>query len=500
MSIQCTNLGLEWPNGNIQFHNITYSFDQNIYALVGVNGIGKSTFAKILNGELHPTSGHVQYTKDVYLFNQVETPPEQDVLSYLSDRDIYDDYQILNFLNAIDFSLSCCQLSGGQWARVRLIHALLSNKELIIFDEPTNHLDLKGKNDFVNLLQRNQKAILLISHDRELLMSVNIILELNTKGLSVFTGDYLDYEKEKSIQKEVVLKKLDDAKKERDKKQKEILLINEKGEKRKREGKKAALKGGMPKILLGLRKSNAENTFSKNMEKGMARIEEASEAVKGAFKQVELESILYAKCPDVIIPQSKVMLEAFDFNYSYENDEKWIWSENLNFVFYGAERIALKGGNGTGKTTLLNFLTKKLSRGIHRGWAKIADVPFGYLDQNFESLTLESTVFEEMRNITDKSESEIRSFLASYLLFESHIHKKIAYLSGGEKMRLSLAKIFIQEKVEMLFLDEPTNNLDFSAILFLENFLAQYKGVLVVISHDSFFLEKIKITKEVKID
>ena len=236
------------------------------------------------------------------------------------------------------------------------------------------------------------------------------------------------------------------------------------------------------------------------MEKGIGRIEEANELVKNNFQQIELEHFLYAKCPDVVIAQSKVMLEVVGFNYSYEKDKQWLWNNNLNFIFYGPERVALKGGNGSGKTSLLQFLLKKISQENTRGWAKLADVSLGYLDQKFDSLRADLTVFEEIRNLTDKNESEIRGYLASYLFFESHIHKKIESLSGGEKMRLMLAKIFIQEKVEILLLDEPTNNLDFASILFLETFLEQYKGFLMVISHDPFFLEKIKITKEISLD
>lgn len=472
----------ELENGRTLFQNISFSLGPELTALVGSNGVGKSTLAKLISGELQPTQGHIQRLGEITVFAQSEEQPGIPVYEYLAGHYTW---SLLGdkLLDGVDQEAICNKLSGGQWMRVRLAKCLAET--FLILDEPTNNLDREGREILLDFLKSYQFGVLLISHDRECLNLCKDVLELSGRGISKYGGGWKAYEEEKEEERGRLQKNLDNAKKERDSAISQKTLQIEKQEKRNREGTKKAAKGGMPRILLGGRKQKAEATLGKVtnavIENRDAKIREAYDA----FQELKVDPVMYTDLVGKEIPNQKLVAETIDFNIKFQD---WLYPENLNFTWRGNIRMAIKGGNGSGKSTLLKAILGE--EFITRGEIKRGDLRTIYLDQRTSSLDETKSVFDNVRGASDLPDTEVRNGLARFLFFGDDAFQKVGTLSGGERLRAALAQGLLQsEKPELLILDEPTNNLDLANIHFLEELISQFKGALIIISHDEFFLE-----------
>lgn len=386
-------------------------------------------------------------------------------------------------LTGIERENLCTTLSGGQWMRVRLANTL--NDQFLILDEPTNDLDREGREMLLQFLRKRNGGILLISHDREALSLCDEIFELSNKGLSKFGGDFSDYSDAKSIERSNLQRELDLAERKRDQANSDRHEQIERQEKRNRTGVKAGERGGMPKILLGARKRKAQASTGKIDKNTLDRANDAVTAAHKALSELKVGPVMYADLIGAKIPAQKLIAEAFNFNVHF-ND--WLYKEDLNFSWRGNIHIAIKGGNGSGKSTLIKVLRGQdyTTRGeFRRGHLRTL-----YIDQRCETLDEKKTIFENIRDASPLSESDIRSGLAKFLFINDDVFKKVNSLSGGERLRAALALGFLQtEKPELLILDEPTNNLDLANIEFLENLVSEFKSALIIISHDEIFLK-----------
>jgi len=490
-NITLSGVTFELENGRTLFHDLTFSLEPKLTALVGPNGIGKSTLAKLIAGDLHPIRGSIKRSDNIVVFSQAEAPPDIPVYEYLVDYT----WSLLGdkLLEGIDLEMMCGTLSGGQWMRVRLAHIL--SESFIILDEPTNNLDREARQILLDFLRHYQYGVLLISHDRECLRLCEDILELSPQGISKYGGGWEAYEKEKEEERERLQKNLIHAKKERDSAQAERTTQLERQEKKNREGKKKALKGGIPRILLGGMKRRAEVTSGKidssTIESINAKVREAHEA----FQELKVDPVMYADLIGKEIPNQKLVAEALDFNIKFQD---WIYSEDLNFSWRGNVRIAIKGKNGSGKSTLIKAILG--DEFTTRGEIKRGDLKTVYLDQRTSSLEDSKSIFENVRAVSDLPDVEVRNGLARFLFFGDSVFQKAETLSGGERLRAALAQgLLHSERPELLIMDEPTNNLDLANIQFLEELVSQFKGALLMISHDEIFLENCKIEDELMI-
>lgn len=483
------DVSFEFPNGRHLFGNLNFSLSNHLTALVGPNGIGKTTLAELILGLQAPTQGSIFRRASVGYFPQKESAPPLSVAEYLAS-----DYSWsligVRLLEGIDLDQSCVRLSGGQWMRVRLAKALGS--QFLVLDEPTNDLDREGREALKEFLRQKEGGALIISHDREILGLCSGVLELSSQGLESFAGDWSLYQEARRERNRLRARALEVAKKERDQAFKERKRKKDRQEKRSRRGAEVAGRGGMPKILLGARRRKAQVTTGQvetdTAEKAQVAVTQASEA----FLNEKIDPLMYADLMGSPIPGQKLVAEAKNFNIRYEN---WIFTRDLNFSFRGNIRVAIKGKNGSGKSSLLRaLLGEELET---RGELRVGNLKTAYLDQKGSILSEDKNILENLKEVAHATEAEIRNGLARFLFASEQVFQSVSSLSGGERLRVSLAKALMSsEKTELLILDEPTNNLDLVNIEFLEDLLEGYKAALILISHDEIFLKKVQINQE----
>lgn len=501
MAITFNAVSFSWPDGSSVFEDLSFSLDEKAkYGLVGANGIGKSTLAKLIVGSLQPTAGTISKNVSVAYFSQAETPSDVPVAEYLADLYLHaktDEMAVITLLQGdIDFSRSCTSLSGGEWTRIRLLHQIALGADVIVLDEPTNNLDRVAREQVSSFVHMTRRGLLIISHDRELLEQVDSILELSTQGIKTFGGNWSFYAEQRDRERERLQTTLERAQQERDRVRRQEREKQLMQEKRMQRGQAAADKSGMPKIVAGAKKRQAEQTANKLAAAASQRVSEAASQARQAFEAQKTDQVIYASFPDASIHASKLVFEVRDFNFTYEGAERPLWKHPISFSLRGPRRLHIAGGNGVGKTTFVHLLTGDAEGGgITQGTLTFGNLPYGFLDQHARILDDRQTVLENMLATTRRSEVEIRNILAQFLFPGEKAEQLVSTLSGGERLRAGLAKILLAEPTpQLLILDEPTNNLDLANIEFLERALTAYKGALIVISHDTRFLDAIGIT------
>lgn len=485
----------------------TFTVDEGSkVAIVGNNGTGKSTLLKIIVGELPADDGEVtlkkdatmgylaQYQEDSFGNNILDTvlSAREDLLAMekrLSDMELQmssvDQSEMEAFMESYhklqhqfdllggytfrseavgilkglgfegeDLTKSMNELSGGQKTRVSLGRLLASTPDLLLLDEPINHLDLNSIMWLEGYLASYKGAVVIVAHDRYFLDKMaDHVVDLSYGKTTVYTGNYSSF---------VAQKELNQLSYERsyEKQQKEI------------EHQKAVI----------------EKLQSFNREKSIKRAES---------RKKTLDKMEVMDAPDKDMPKMRLTLEiekesgkdVLDFSHVTKSyDDKNIFTD-LSFEVHKGDRIAILGDNGTGKTTILkciNGLTDFESGEIRFG----ANVTVGYYDQEQQGLTESNTIFSELHDAYPfLTETKVRNTLAAFMFTEDDVFKRISDLSGGERGRVSLAKLMLS-KSNLLILDEPTNHLDMDSKQMLEEALNEYDGTLLYVSHDRYFVNK----------
>ena len=487
--------------------NISFSINNgDKLGIVGVNGAGKTTLFKIITGELDSDKGSITTPQDItlgYLSQLNDLDPEntleeeflltfahiialEEKISELSEKmALYSgkdleqamaEYERLNFrfeqqngyeyksrvrgvIAGLGFSGEAEKktgiMSGGQKTRIALGKLLLSAPDVLLLDEPTNHLDIESIKWLEDFIRSYPKSVIIISHDRYFLdKTVTKILEIENKHANSYSGNYSFYAREKGILRQNALKRYLDQQKIIKKQEESIRLLK-----------------------------------SFNKEKQVKRAES---------KEKQLAKLERLDKPENLPDKIRINLELknesgndvlFAENISKSFGEKKLFS-GLNFEIKKGDKIALIGPNGIGKTTLFKIIlellesdTGKITFG-HR-------VRTGYYDQGQQELSEEKTILEEISDAYPKlTTGEIRNVLAAFVFTGDDVFKRIDTLSGGEKGRVSLAKIMLSG-ANLLLLDEPTNHLDIHSKEILEDALSDYPGTLMFISHDRYFINRI---------
>ncbi|MDD5658293.1 MAG: ABC-F family ATP-binding cassette domain-containing protein [Elusimicrobia bacterium] len=506
MSIVFTSVAFEWPDGQPVFQRLSLALETGRkYGLIGPNGVGKSTLARLALGELEPASGRIKKDSRVSYFAQLETPPGQTVSGYLHGlwADVSrDDAAAVSALQAgINPNTPCAALSGGEWTKVRLLRQLASGADFILLDEPTNNLDREARRTMLEFVRSTTRGLLIISHDRELLKEVATILELSNQGLATFGGNWDFYAGQRGAERARLAKGLQDATRIRDQASRVRHEKLEAQQKRMRQAAKSAKKSGLPKILLGGRKRRAQNTLGKVQSAADVEYDAKVDSARDAFLKQKTDPVIYADFPDTVLPAGKLVFDARQVNFRYDGMDRDLWAEPVTASLHGPRRLAISGPNGSGKTTLLNLLTGfKALPGTVAGSLKLGGVHYGFMDQRSSLLDDGLTVLDNARTGSAKSTAEIRNLLAQFLFQGGKALQAVATLSGGERLRASLAKILLADPApQLLIMDEPTNNLDLMNIEFMEEALARFQGAILVISHDLAFLEGLRITDELRL-
>ncbi len=366
------------------------------------------------------------------------------------------EYKIKQILTGLElteeyYNLFIKDLSGGEKTRVSLAKLLLQEPDLLILDEPTNHLDLVSIEWLEEYLKKYNKAFLLVSHDRIFLDNVcNKIFEIENKKLYKYDGNFSSF----IIQKEMILKgEIKRYEKEQEKIKKMEEYID-----RFRAGIKARQAKGRQKILDRIERMD-DPVFNPQRMKLKFEVTSATGdnvlKVKGVEKEFDGKKVL----------------------------------NNINFELFRGERVGIIGKNGIGKSTLLKIIVDKMK--ADKGEIEFGSrVKVGYYDQNHYDLTPENNILQEINNSLNITEEYLRSLAGGFLFSGEDVLKKIDKLSGGEKVRVSFLKLYM-EKANFLILDEPTNHLDIYSIEVLEDALENFEGTMLVVSHNRHFLDSI---------
>ena len=524
------NLSYTHPNKDLLFSNLNLTVNNNEKtALIGNNGVGKSTLLKIISKELLPSSGQIILDVEPYYIPQVfgqynhltisEALQVKDKLNALQEilngivseenlNLLNDDWTIeercieaLEYwqLSELDLSQKMDTLSGGQKTKVFLAGILIHNPDLILLDEPTNHLDVLGRQLLYDFIQSTKSALIIVSHDRKLLNLLNTVCELSKTGIKVYGGNYDFYKEQKQIEINALNQDIHNKEKAFKKaKEKERETI-ERQQKLDARAKKSVAKAGLPKIVANTWKNSAENSTAKITDVHTEKLENIQFELRDLrSSQSRIEQMKFG-FDNAVLHKGKVLFIADDINFAYEK-EAYLWNENLNIKLVSGERIALKGINGSGKTTLIKIILGSLVPQI--GTVFNAENNSVYIDQDYSAIDSSLSVYEQAQqfNSLAMQEHQVKLRLNRFLFSKDTWDKTCSALSGGERMRLLLCCLGIGNQApDIIILDEPTNNLDIQNIEILTNAINDYQGTLLVISHDETFLEQINIARTIRL-
>lgn len=522
------NISYTHPNKDLLFENINLILNNHEKAaLIGNNGVGKSTLLKIIAQELNITYGQLKTAAPPYYIPQIfgqynrltvaqalkidlKLNALNEILAGNLNEENYatlnDDWTIEQRCNsALDYwklsNLSLSQkmetLSGGQKTKVFLAGLIIHQPEFILLDEPSNHLDLEGRKLLYDFIETTTSTLMVVSHDKTLLNLLNKIFELSKSGISTYGGDFNFYTAQKQIANDSLHHDLltkEKALRKAKEKEKDTLERQQKLDAR---GKKKQEKSGVARIMMNTLRNSAENSSSKSKGIHAEKIEIINKRLH------ELRTAL----PDVDqmkfnfyhsnLHKGKVLFNAQNINHNY--NEKALWQDKLTFNITSGERIAIKGLNGSGKTTLLKIiLGLKPNTGVVTGAINNAV----YIDQDYSLIKNELKVYEQAQlfNTSALQEHEIKIRLNRFLFSKNDWDKSNNDLSGGERMRLMLCCLSMSNTPpDMMVLDEPSNNLDLQNLEILTAALTDYQGTLIVVSHDEYFLNNIFIQRIIQI-
>lgn len=530
MSLTVKQLSYQHPNHDLLFQNINLSLSKGEKAsLIGNNGTGKSTFLRIISGNLSSSEGEIIVPSKPYYVPQhfgqynnltiAQALGVQEKLSALNAIELGDaseeNFNILNEdwsieerslaalnrwgLDYLGLDHELKSLSGGERSKVFLSGIDIHSPELIFLDEPTNHLDSKARQQLYDFIDNSRATILVVSHDRTLLNLLNLTFELSFNGIKTYGGNYEFYKIEKQAEIEALQAKLDEKEKALRLAKKVARESMERQQKHDVRGEKKNAKKGIARIVMGNLKSSAEKSTAKMKEIHSDKMQSVAEDLSQLRDQLPESKDLKLDIEDARLHSGKLLIEIKEMNHSY--GEEMLWKSNLNLQIRSGERIAVSGANGSGKTTLIHLILGKLE--ATTGCLFNADFTSFYIDQEYSLLNNDMTIYEQTLEFNTKNlfEHEIKTILNRFLFPKETWEKKISQLSGGEKIRLLICCLQINNRMpDMIILDEPTNNLDINSLDILTSTIQSYKGTLIVISHDSYFLQDIAVSKHLELE
>ena len=506
MILSCNNISKSFDSKEV-LNNCSFHIEDNEKAaIVGINGAGKSTLLKIITGELAADDGIYTLSKDktmAYLSQHPDISGDKTIYEEMLEvkKDIIDmenkirdieakmdllsDDELESALNSYSklthnfelnngysykseivgvlkglgfsedfFERKVSTLSGGQKTRVHLSKILLSKPDLILLDEPTNHLDLNSILWLETFLLNYKGAVIIISHDRYFLDKiVTKVIEIENTKATVYSGNYTDYAKKKENLRTAMLKQ----------------YINQQKEIKHQE-----------EVIEKLKSFNREKSI-KRAESREKQLEKLNRIEKPRFIDDEMNLRL---TPSVISGNDVLSIEGLSKSFG-----ELMLFEDLSFEIKRGEKVGIIGNNGTGKTTILKMINELIPS--DKGIIKLGtNVEIGYYDQEHHVLNPENTLFDEISDAYPlMTNTEIRNVLASFLFTGDDVFKQIQELSGGERGRVSLAKLMLSN-ANFLILDEPTNHLDITSKEILENAVNHYEGTILYVSHDRYFINK----------
>lgn len=440
--------------------------------LVGVNGSGKSTLFKLITGEEKPDDGKVECGGTKMLVPQeVKYDPEMEaaktIRQYLDPKNQRENYELLRIMAKLElaqFDLESppTNLSGGQKTKLAITRALVMEPDVLLLDEPTNFLDTTGKEWVMNFLGRYPKTLMVVSHGLNLLdTKIDKILEVNiqTHKIDEYAGNYSSYLKLKGEKDALLVRQIHVQ-------EQHIVQM-----------KKGLLKMSHVKSGKGVRQRL-------QMEKRVEQMETNLPDMPPAARKIKMQ------LPEPAwVGEMPIMAEHLSKAYGVKKV-----LTNVNFDIKRGERIALIGPNGAGKSTLIKILMQLITP--DEGEMVFDEkIKIGYYSQEFEMFDFDKNLLETMKDKTQIEERIIRGLLGRFLFSGEMVFQKVGSLSGGEKTRLSIALLLVQN-YNLLILDEPTTYLDVLSQRLILEALKMYEGAMIVVSHTPEFIEELKVSRK----
>ncbi|NLG55818.1 MAG: ABC-F family ATP-binding cassette domain-containing protein [Rhodococcus sp.] len=512
--VALSNLSLSWADGTPVFRDLDAAFNAGRTGVVGLNGSGKSTLLRVIAGQLIPDQGSVTTTgSSAYLAQDITLDTDVSVESVLgiaairaalrrvetgagTDADFESlagrwdvEEQALSLLHRLGLAAivpdiealdrPVGELSGGETVLLGLTAQLLKNPDVLLLDEPTNNLDLAARKRLYAALQQFSGTTIVVSHDRELLDTMDAIAEVRDGTIRRYGGNYTHYREVVDAEQQAAHAAIRDARSDMQKQKRELIAARTKLDRRGRYGQKMQDNKREPKIVMGARKRAAQVSAGKLRGNHVAKVEDAQSELERAQAAVREDREIRIDLPETAVHAGQVVLELPETTLRT--------GQTVQMEVAGPERISLVGPNGVGKSTLLDAIVASGPR-----------VPFRVLPQRLNIFDEDASVAENVAAAAPHAMTEqVRGRLARFLFRGADADTPVHALSGGERLRAALAAVLLAEPAPgLLILDEPTNNLDMASLEHLRSALADYQGALIVVSHDQRFLDDLDLTAQ----
>ena len=517
-TILLTDVGLVWPDGSTALTGISAAFGRGRTGLVGANGSGKSTLLRLITGELRPSSGSVVRSGEVGYLPQTLTlgvsataadllgvRAKLDALRAIEAGDVAerhfdvlgDDWDITTTagaalrsagLDEADLERPVGQMSGGEAILVAIAGLRLGAAPITVLDEPTNNLDGAARHRLADLVRSWPGALIVVSHDSTLLELMDDTAELHAGALTVFGGPYSAFLEHLDRQQAAAQQAQRSADQALKKEKQQRIEAETKLAHRSRFARSEFENKRVPKIVMGLRKSAAQVSAGKLRSEFDGKVQDARAAAADASALVRSHDTIHVDLPDPQVPSGKRLAE--------------LHGSDRGFLLHGAARVALTGPNGVGKTSLLEALVHPETARPWHATAIAHTRRIGYLSQRLDGLDDDASALENLAAAAPAvPPGELRNRLARFLLRGDAVSRPVHSLSGGERFRVSLARLLLADPpAQLIVLDEPTNNLDRASVDQLVGALGSYRGGLLVVSHDHAFLGRLGITHWLSLD
>lgn len=575
MSIILSGVSFHYANQQPLFKSVNLSVATGRkVSVIGNNGTGKSTLLKLIAGELTLSSGSIRCASTPYYIPQqigitgisvsqalnvsdkiealhaiYEGSEKYEYYDILADdwdiesrcRTALDDWGLPN----VELNTPIDSLSGGEKTKLFLAGIDIHHPTIILLDEPTNHLDYSSLRNLYEFIRNSKSTLIIVSHDVTLLNLLEDTYELSPKGLKLYGGNYDFYKIQKDVEEQALKQQIDAERINLKLVRKKAKEMNERQEKRARQGEKN--KYQIPPIMRQLLKNNGEKTSTRLKEKHTKIVCQSRQKLTELIEKQNVACELKLDFENALLHNGKVLISARRINFKYstrallqensldiekrneehsylkednttvgnitsQSEERihskedsvtakgFLWKNPLDMEIRSGERIHLKGDNGSGKTTLLKLFIGELLPST--GEITKADFSFVYLDQEYSKVRTSQTLLElaQMYNHRSLSDHELKLRLHRALFPKEMWDKPCHVLSGGERMRLYLCCLMISNQIPDVFiLDEPTNNLDLLSLQILTSTIKNYRGTVLIVSHDQRFIEEIGITRVIEL-
>ena len=529
MSIVCSHLSFSWPDDVELFSDLSFSVGPGRTGLVAPNGAGKSTLLKLIAGEYRPTAGSVvadgtvgylpqslPFTADLTVAAVLGIAPVLDALAALADGDagedvfttIGEDWDIeersraqLDRLGldglALDRRLGT--LSGGEVVSLGLAAQLLKRPNVLLLDEPTNNLDSEARHRLYDALDSYTGCLLVVSHDRVLLDRMDQIAELYRGEIIFYGGNFTAYQETVEAAQTVAEGNIRNAEQQLKREKRQMQEARERAARRSSNAARNVKDAGLPKIVAGKLKRDAQESAARADDVHARRVDDARSRLDEAERALRDDKVIALDLPDTVVPAGRTVYTGEGLQIS-RGGRKLFADNGIDLSIRGPERIALTGPNGAGKSTVLRIIDGSLEPDA--GTVQRVDGRIASLSQRLDLLAEDRTVAESLAAAAPSLPHTRRMHLLAQFLFRGdRIHLPVAALSGGERLRATLACVLYAEPApQLLLLDEPTNNLDLVSVGQLESALNAYRGAFVVVSHDERFLDAIGIDRWLRLD